>query len=115
MCWPASWVAKEIPDARLLSLEYAAPASGWEVRCVGLDRRAGLRAALPTCACGMHVPASCMLRACPPSPPTNWAAQHCLAALQGESLPFRHTVHQLMEKLAAAGVGQRPVIFVCHR
>lgn len=35
--------------------------------------------------------------------------------LQGESLPFRHTVHQLMEKLAAAGVGQRPVIFVCHR
>ncbi|KAI7843159.1 hypothetical protein COHA_003143 [Chlorella ohadii] len=62
VCWPASWVAKEIPDARLLSLEYAAPASGWE----------------------------------------------------GESLPFRHTVHQLMEKLAAAGVGQRPVIFVCH-
>ena len=36
-------------------------------------------------------------------------------AAQGESLPFRHTVHQLMEKLAAAGVGQRPVIFVCHR
>ncbi len=34
VCWPASWVAKEIPDARLLSLEYAAPASGWEVRCV---------------------------------------------------------------------------------
>ena len=34
---------------------------------------------------------------------------------QGESLPFQHTVAQLMEKLAAAGVGQRPVIFVCHR
>ena len=34
VCWPASWVAKEIPDARLLSLEYAAPASGWEVHCV---------------------------------------------------------------------------------
>lgn len=31
-CWPASWVAKELPEARLLSLEYAAPASGWEVR-----------------------------------------------------------------------------------
>ncbi|EFN53770.1 hypothetical protein CHLNCDRAFT_136410 [Chlorella variabilis] len=62
-CWPASWVAKELPEARLLSLEYAAPASGWE----------------------------------------------------GESLPFRHIVAQLMDKLAAAGVGRRPVIFVCHR
>lgn len=34
--------------------------------------------------------------------------------LQGESLPFQHTVALLLEKLAAAGVGQRPVIFVSH-
>lgn len=31
VCWPSSWVAREVPDARLLSLEYAAPATGWEV------------------------------------------------------------------------------------
>ncbi|KAL4419867.1 hypothetical protein ABPG75_006965 [Micractinium tetrahymenae] len=62
VCWPSSWVAKEIPEARLLSIEYAAPVSGWE----------------------------------------------------GEALPFQGTVAQLMEKLAAAGVGQRPVIFVTH-
>ena len=31
VCWPASWLAKELPDARLISVEYAAPASGWEV------------------------------------------------------------------------------------
>lgn len=35
--------------------------------------------------------------------------------LQGESLPLRGTVGQLMDKLASAGVGQRPVVFICHR
>lgn len=30
-CWPSAWLAKDCPSARLLSLEYAAPASGWEV------------------------------------------------------------------------------------
>ena len=30
-CWPSAWLARDCPDARLLSLEYAAPASGWEV------------------------------------------------------------------------------------
>ncbi len=35
--------------------------------------------------------------------------------LQGESLPMRGTVGQLQERLAAAGVGHRPTIFVCHR
>lgn len=30
-CWPGAWLAKEIPEARLLSIEYPAPASGWEV------------------------------------------------------------------------------------
>ena len=35
--------------------------------------------------------------------------------LQGESLPVRGTVEQLLDRLTAAGVGQRPVVFVCHR
>ena len=30
VCWPSAWVAGELPEARLLSAEYAAPASGWE-------------------------------------------------------------------------------------
>lgn len=38
-----------------------------------------------------------------------------VALLQGEALPFQGTVAQLMEKLVAAGVGQRPVVFVSHR
>lgn len=32
LCWPTVWLKGDIPGARLLSLEYAAPASGWEVR-----------------------------------------------------------------------------------
>ncbi|KAK9804176.1 hypothetical protein WJX73_009170 [Symbiochloris irregularis] len=50
------------PMARLLSMEYAAAASGWE----------------------------------------------------GESLPLWGTVEQLTDRLTAAGIGQRPVIFVAH-
>jgi len=42
--------------------------------------------------------------------------QHCpRPVLQGDSLPLRGTVGQLMDKLAAAGVGTRPTIYVCHR
>jgi pimeloyl-ACP methyl ester carboxylesterase len=33
---------------------------------------------------------------------------------EGESLPLQHTAAQLREKLVAAGVGKRPVIFVSH-
>ncbi|GMH45044.1 hypothetical protein BSKO_13001 [Bryopsis sp. KO-2023] len=29
-CWPSSWLAKDVPQARLLGLEYAAPVSRWE-------------------------------------------------------------------------------------
>jgi len=35
--------------------------------------------------------------------------------VQGESLPLWGTVGQLMDQLTAAGVGERPVVFVCHR
>ena len=31
-CWPSTWLPQDVPEARLLSMEYAAPASGWEVR-----------------------------------------------------------------------------------
>ncbi len=30
-CWPSTWLPEDVPQARLLSMEYAAPASGWEV------------------------------------------------------------------------------------
>ncbi len=32
-CWPSTWLPQDVPEARLLSMEYAAPASGWEVTC----------------------------------------------------------------------------------
>ena len=32
LCWPTVWLKADLPSARLLSLEYAAPASGWEVK-----------------------------------------------------------------------------------
>jgi protein SERAC1 len=34
--------------------------------------------------------------------------------LQGESLPVSGMVEQLMDRLIAAGVGDRPVVFICH-
>ena len=61
-CWPAAWLSRDLPGARLLSIEYAATASGWA----------------------------------------------------GEALPFRETVAQLAGVLLDAGVGARPVGFVCH-
>lgn len=30
--WPAAWLPLDFPTARLLTLEYLAPVSGWEVR-----------------------------------------------------------------------------------
>lgn len=33
---------------------------------------------------------------------------------QGESLPFGLTVAQLAASLLDAGVGSRPVVFICH-
>lgn len=38
-----------------------------------------------------------------------------LHGAKGSSLPLMATVGQLMDRLIAAGVGERPVIFVCHR
>lgn len=62
ICWPSSWLAPRFPRMRLISAEYAAPATGWE----------------------------------------------------GESLPLHATASQLADKLSAAGVGNRPVVFISH-
>lgn len=62
ICWPTSWLAPMFPKARILSAEYAAPATWWE----------------------------------------------------GESLPLFATVNHLADRLTAAGIGSRPVVFVCH-
>lgn len=43
------------------------------------------------------------------------ATQFFCAAVQGESLPLWGTVEQLTDRLTAAGIGQRPVVFVAHR
>lgn len=60
--WPTAWLPTDVPGARLLSLEYLAPITGWH----------------------------------------------------GESLPLELTVRSMMEQLTAAGVGQRPVVWVAH-
>jgi len=62
VCWPAAWLAPKFPHARMITVEYAAPATWWE----------------------------------------------------GESLPLYATVNHLAEKLSAAGIGSRPVVFICH-
>lgn len=36
-CWPSTWLPQDVPEARLLSMEYAAPASGWEVSMLRYD------------------------------------------------------------------------------
>lgn len=38
-----------------------------------------------------------------------------MLATQAESMPLHGTVGQLLNRLIAAGIGQRPVIFVTHR
>lgn len=56
----------------------------------------------------LHCAAACQM--CINSPTDS---ESC--CVKGESLPMRGTIGQLQERLAAAGVGHRPVIFVCHR
>lgn len=62
VCWPAAWLAPKFPNARMITVEYAAPATWWE----------------------------------------------------GESLPLYATVNHVAERLLAAGIGSRPVVFICH-
>lgn len=61
-CWPSLWLANDFPGARILSVEYAAPAVDAE----------------------------------------------------GHVLPFDELGSRMLDKLVAAGVGQRPVVLVAH-
>jgi len=45
VCWPAAWLQADLPNARLLTVEYAAPASNWEV---GLSHSQNLTRACST-------------------------------------------------------------------
>ena len=53
-CWPAEWLAKDVPQARLLSMEYAAPASGWEV-CAAYKSMCIIPAAFVDCSCTVYI------------------------------------------------------------
>ncbi len=32
ICWPGVWLSHAVPEARLLSMKYAAPVTAWQVR-----------------------------------------------------------------------------------
>ncbi|GLC40763.1 hypothetical protein PLESTB_000025100 [Pleodorina starrii] len=36
-CWPSTWLAEDLPGARLLSVEYLAPVSAWEGESLSLE------------------------------------------------------------------------------
>jgi pimeloyl-ACP methyl ester carboxylesterase len=61
-CWPTDWLAKDLPSARLLSIEYKTNLTEWS----------------------------------------------------GATLPLQELSAHLLERLVAAGVGDRPVVFVTH-
>nr|XP_017200939.1 protein SERAC1 isoform X3 [Oryctolagus cuniculus] len=65
-CWPKTWLARDCPALRIISVEYDTSLSDWRARC-------------PT---------------------------------ERKSIAFRST--ELLRKLRAAGVGDRPVIWVSH-
>lgn len=48
------------------------------------------------------------------APPAAPAAQAPVTGWEGESLSLPDSGRLLLEKLVAAGVGQRPVVFVAH-
>uniref|UniRef100_U3E0S0 Protein SERAC1 n=1 Tax=Callithrix jacchus TaxID=9483 RepID=U3E0S0_CALJA len=65
-CWPKTWLAKDCPALRIISVEYDTSLSDWRARCP-LERR---------------------------------------------SIAFRSD--ELLRKLRAAGVGDRPVVWISH-
>ncbi|XP_008837677.1 protein SERAC1 isoform X6 [Nannospalax galili] len=65
-CWPKTWLAKDCPALRIISVEYDTTLSDWRARC-------------PT---------------------------------ERKSIAFRS--NELLRKLRAAGVGDRPVIWIAH-
>uniref|UniRef100_A0A8C0D633 Protein SERAC1 n=1 Tax=Balaenoptera musculus TaxID=9771 RepID=A0A8C0D633_BALMU len=65
-CWPKSWLARDCPALRIISVEYDTSLSDWRARC----------------------------------------------PVERKSIAFRS--NELLRKLRAAGVGDRPVIWVSH-
>ncbi|XP_054991989.1 LOW QUALITY PROTEIN: protein SERAC1 [Sorex araneus] len=65
-CWPKSWLARDCPALRIISVEYDTSLSDWRARC----------------------------------------------PMERKSIAFRS--NELLQKLRAAGVGERPVIWVSH-
>ncbi len=84
-CWPTAWLAEDVPSARLLTLEYAAPVSLWEGESLPLGTlRLGHDVHKPCAPC----------------------CYYCGAEV---------TADTMLQQLVAAGVGQQgPVIFVVH-
>ncbi|XP_003792455.1 protein SERAC1 isoform X1 [Otolemur garnettii] len=65
-CWPKSWLAKDCPALRIISVEYDTTLSDWRARC----------------------------------------------PMERKSIAFRSS--EILRKLRAAGVGDRPMIWVSH-
>ncbi|XP_005065973.2 protein SERAC1 isoform X2 [Mesocricetus auratus] len=65
-CWPKTWLAKDCPALRIISVEYDTSLSDWRARC----------------------------------------------PMERKSIAFRS--NELLSKLRAAGVGDRPVIWISH-
>ncbi|XP_039729819.1 protein SERAC1 isoform X2 [Pteropus medius] len=65
-CWPKTWLARDCPSLRIISVEYDTSLSDWRARC----------------------------------------------PMERKSIAFRS--NELLRKLRAAGVGDRPVIWVSH-
>ncbi|XP_022376695.1 protein SERAC1 isoform X4 [Enhydra lutris kenyoni] len=65
-CWPKTWLARDCPALRIISVEYDTSLSDWRTRC----------------------------------------------PVERKSIAFRS--NELLRKLRAAGVGERPVIWVSH-
>lgn len=65
-CWPKSWLARDCPALRIISVEYDTSLSDWRTRC----------------------------------------------PMERKSIAFRS--NELLRKLRAAGVGDRPMIWVSH-
>ncbi|XP_021793398.1 protein SERAC1 isoform X2 [Papio anubis] len=65
-CWPKTWLAKDCPALRIISVEYDTTLSDWRARC----------------------------------------------PMERKSIAFRS--NELLRKLRAAGVGDRPVVWISH-
>lgn len=105
--WPSAWLGAELPEARILSLEYSAPATDGEAR---IPRRR-------LCLFVVMVELGAFLCLCHPGGtalPCRTSDPARCSFPQGHTLPFEQIAARFLDKLTAAGVGRRPVVFVTH-